>query len=249
MKQKTTLGMMAAITAACSLLLSPLTLAGTVTFTPPPENEAPRQTAGGASRNSSQCLSESTVATLMEPSVQPLMPESRYGTTISERPTILVYMPATSAREAFFSVQDENRRLHYKSDIPISGEEGIVAIELPEEATALEEGKNYQWYFVLKCNGKLHPRNPSANGWIKRVEANWAADPGGNRGANLEDAASLGAAGVWYDTVATVGLLRKTLPTDPEIAENWQDLLDSVGLGAISEAPMIESLHSASGMR
>ena len=246
MKQKTTLEVIGTI-ASC-LLLSPLALAGTVTFTPPPENEAPRQTAGGASRDSGQCLSESTVATLTVPSVQPLMPESRYGTTISERPTILVYVPASRAREGFFSLKDENKKLHYKGTIPISGQEGIIAIELPEEATALEEGKNYHWYFSLKCNGRLHPSNPSADAWIKRVEANGVADPRENPGATLEDAASLGAAGVWYDTIATVGLLRKTSPTDTEIVDNWKDLLNSVGLSAIAEAPMIESLHSASGM-
>ena len=247
MKQKTKKAI-GAITFACSLLLHPLALAGTVTFTPPPENEAPKQTAGGASRNGTQCLSESTVAELMTPSVQPLMPESRYGTTISDRPTILVYMPETSAPEAFFILLDENSQVHYKSNIPISGEEGIIAIELPEEAKALEQGKNYQWHFVLKCNGKLHPRNPSVDGWIKRVEANGTADPRGNLGATLEDAALLGAAGVWYDTIATMALLRQAVPTDTEIADNWTNLLGSVGLGAIAPAPMIGTLDSASAM-
>ena len=97
-----------------------------VTFTPPDKNDAPSQATGGASRggnlftpsqdNSSPQQASGGAARTGTYYVNPvageigpaaliaLLPQSFYGTTVSERPTIMVYLPISNAKEAIFSI-------------------------------------------------------------------------------------------------------------------------------------------------
>ncbi|NJR39301.1 MAG: DUF928 domain-containing protein [Leptolyngbyaceae cyanobacterium CSU_1_4] len=55
----------------------------------------------------------------------------------------------------------------------------------------------------------------------------------------LKDAAALGAAGIWYDSVAKLAVLRSAQPQSEAIAHHWTELLASVGLQDLSTAPLI----------
>lgn len=247
MQTKTTVRIVGALALATGLALSEWGLARAVTFVPPMEEGAPNQTTGGASRNGGQCLFDLNDPGATKLQVTPILPQSNYGMTVSERPTILVYLPEHNAPEGLLTVRNEDRTLHYRTIVPISKAEGIVALRIPEEAPGLIEGKNYQWYFQLKCKGKRHPSNPIASGWVKRIEQNKVASRSQSISVgesaiepSLEKAASLGAAGVWYDTAAMMLQLRQTLPQDREIADNWAELMNSVELEAIANAPIVE---------
>ncbi|NEQ84437.1 MAG: DUF928 domain-containing protein, partial [Moorea sp. SIO2I5] len=45
---------------------------------------------------------------------------------------------------------------------------------------------------------------------------------------------------LWYETLTTLVDLRRQRPDDKNLAEAWNKLLASVGLGAIAEKPLFE---------
>jgi hypothetical protein len=238
-------------------------------FTPPADSPAPRRAAGGAARGESPESPADPVAPAApqrelfpaeEDSVQTmapargneygaapgaplgmlgLMPQSFYGTTIDERPTILVYLPVSEAQEIVFSLKDEARNLRYYVTVPTSGKAGVYAFQMPDNAPALAVNANYQWFVALKRAGSLTPGSPFVDGWIKRIEASPQMAASLAEGDLLAQAKTLGGAGVWYDTVSTLALLRSQQPESEAIAAHWSELLTSVGLQDISTAPLI----------
>jgi Domain of Unknown Function (DUF928) len=173
-----------------------------------------------------------------------LMPQNFYGTTILGHPTILVYLPESGAQEAVFSLKDEDRNLRYYVTVPISGKGGVYAFQLPTNTPALEINTNYQWFVALKREGSLTPGSPFVDGWIKRIDASpelsaSLAAPLAQADV-LAQAKVLGAAGVWYDTVASLAALRRQQPDSEAIAGHWNELLTSVGLQEIATAPLVQ---------
>lgn len=245
MKPKNFVKVFGSLTLATGMMLTGFGSAIAVTFTPP-NSESPRQTTGGASRSGQLCGQVLSPFTSTEETVTPLLPNSHSGMTQLDRPTILVYLPETGEKEALFSIKDEGKRLHYQMNIPISGEAGLVAIQLPENAPALEVGKNYQWFFTLKCGGKLHPSNPLVSGWIQRAPSDSSAsNPSENPDDLLQEAIVLGNSGIWYDTAATLAHLRMMQPENAEVSHHWQELLASVGLEMFATTPFEDSSESA----
>lgn len=227
---------------ATGMMLTGLGSAIAVTFRPP-ASDSPRQTTGGASRSGQLCGQASSPLPATEETVTPLLPKTNVGMTQQAHPTILVYLPETGEKEALFSIKDRSKQLHYQMRVPISGEAGVVAIQLPDDAPALEIGKNYQWFFALKCGGKLHPSNPLVSGWIERIQpdTDTALTPLANPDDLLQEAISLGNSGVWYDTAATLARLRVMEPENAEVSTHWQELLDSVGLETLVMMPLAPS--------
>ncbi|MBE9114832.1 DUF928 domain-containing protein [Lusitaniella coriacea LEGE 07157] len=204
-------------------------------FAPPHDNVSPRQTAGAGSRTPS--------VTAQVLGVQALTPPSYYGTTLQERPKILVYLPASSAREVVFSIKDEDKNSIYEMTIPITGNAGIVSAQLPPDAPALEVGKHYQWYFALKIDGELTPRSPFVDGWVERIAPSSTLAQSLQGASPLETAEILGENGVWYDCVVALAALRTTQPTNESILDHWQELLGSVELENFASAPFVVSLQ------
>jgi hypothetical protein len=172
-----------------------------------------------------------------------LMPQSFYGTTIAAHPTILVYLPASEAQEAVFSLKDEERNLRYYVTVPTSGKAGVYAFQMPADVPPLAVNANYQWFVALKREGSLTPGSPFVDGWIKRIEASPQLSASMAAALAEEDllaqAKALGGAGVWYDTVAILALLRSQQPESEAIAAHWNELLTSVELQEISTVPLI----------
>ncbi len=216
-------------------------------FMPPSDNIAPRQTTGGASRGEDTVGGDSrdnsygsylnTEVGMQPVSMLALTPPSFYGKTLKERPTIMVYLPASNAREVVFSLKDEAKNLKYQAILPVSGTAEVVAIQLPEDAPALEVGQSYQWYVALKLDGQLAPSTPFVDGWIERVAPDAELAQIANKPA-LEQAAALAAGGIWYDCSATLASLKAAEAHNPELAQHWQELLASVQLSHVSAVPI-----------
>ncbi len=209
-------------------------------FTP---QGAPRRTAGGASRVGAYYLNPSTVAATGPAALIGLMPASYYGTTLSERPTVMVYLPASNAKEAVFSIKDEVGHTHYQMTIPVANKSGIVKITLPEQAPSLVVGKNYQWFFALKINGQLSPSTPYVDGWIERIQPSAELVAAMQQRDLLAQAKALGENGVWYDCLATLAQIQASQVNNPTILKQWEELLTSVGLQEIAQAPLLGSVN------
>ncbi len=207
-----------------------------ITFEPP-SSGTPQDTVGGASRGSGQCPEDTTAQNL---AVTPLMPAVSEALTVAERPTLFVYVPQTSAREVFVSLEGENNTYHYQTKIPLTNQGGIVSFRLPQEAPPLQVGASYKWSFILMCGQRLRPDSPAVQGTIRRIEPNATLEAQANSGSLLQSAAVYGEAGVWYDMLASLAEARRSQPNDPNLATTWSDLLTSVGLEAIATEPLLQ---------
>lgn len=195
-------------------------------FTPAKGNSAPRQDTVGASRGGALIA---------------ILPQNYYGTTVSERPTVMAYIPASNAQKAVFSIKDEAGNIHYQMTIPVAGKTGSLAIKLPLEAPALAIDKNYQWFLALKVDGELSPSTPYVDGWIKRIQPNKELMLAMQQQDALKLAMAFGKYGVWYDCIATLASLHAQQPSNANIVKQWQELLSSVNLKEIAMAPIVSS--------
>ena len=212
-------------------------------FTPASSSGSPNQSAGGASRNGTYDLGTAIAGADSPAAILALLPQSYFGTTISEHPTMLVYLPASAAKEMVFSLKDEAGNVQHKMALPVSGAAGIVAIQLPVGAPALAVGKSYQWFLALKVDGRLSPNTPYIDGWVKRIEPDAELAAALQHPDALKRATALGAKGVWYDCVATMARLRATQPQNKALAKDWSDLLVSAGLKEITNVPLAISAN------
>lgn len=191
-----------------------------VTFEPPGE-PAPRQTTAGATRGEGICLSPNE-------RLIPLSVPGEVGLTTDDRPTLLVYVPETSARvlEVSLTREDDGTEL-FRKQVPVPSEAGIVPIPLDEHA--LEVDTVYEWYVSAICEDVDRSGNPLVNGWVKRVEGE------GMTGNTIEEYAE---AGIWHETVLGLYERRQARPGDDRLAADWRELLRSVGLEEVSDAPL-----------
>lgn len=220
-------------------LLSLPSMAGKITFKPPGE-PAPKETAGGASRTGiGETAACSSARTGIGKSVTPVLPTNNIGFTLTEHPTVFVYIPLSTARKAFFSVQDEENNNVYQTDIELPSQPGVMQLKLPPDAPGLKTNKNYKWSLVMICTADLEPDSPFVSGWIRRVEYKTNIR-NNNKSITLDSVSKLAETGIWYDTLATLAQLRMNQPNNLLLATSWQDLLDSVGLNAIANEPLVQ---------
>lgn len=204
-----------------------------VTFDPP-GNGKPKDTVGGASRDAGICPQD---AVNPGPAVTPVMPSNEQALTMAEHPTFFVYIPQTTAQKAMFVVRDDNEDYYYKTTLPIPTKAGVISFKLPADAPALKSGKNYKWSFVLMCSAEIRPDSPWVEGEIQRIEPNSGRTL--DNLSPLERAAIYGKNGIWYDTITSLAEERRSQPDNVTLAANWENLLKSVGLGAIASQPLL----------
>ena len=89
------------------------------------------------------------------------------------------------------------------------------------------------------CDPKDRSADVVVDGWIQRVEADPILQSEIQK-AKPSDRVSLYAAnGIWYDTVAAMVASRQSTPNNSTVSREWSDLLKSVGLGAVAQAPIV----------
>jgi hypothetical protein len=208
--------------------------ASSVVFTPP-RSGAPQDTRGGASRGNLTCAQTPQATTaqfmLLTPS------HAQESLTVSERPTLFAYIPPTSAQKAFFSLNDDAGKTYYQTTLRVPQTGGIVSIRLPDTMAPLQVGKSYRWGVAILCAGKLRPDSPFISSWIQRTLLSPQLLSQAQRATALDRAALYGKQGVWYDTLTTLAKLKRQQPNDRAIANNWLQVLKSVGLEGIAEQP------------
>jgi len=208
-------------------------------FDPPPGQDAPKQTAGGGVRGGN-CPAEIGAAVETTP-LTLLLPESGFGLTVNDRPTLMAYIPPTSASTVEFSIRDDEENYTYRTNIPIDGGGGVVSISLPANLPPLEAGKDYMWSVAMVCVPGDRLQDAVAQGFIRRVEADSNLMSQLANAEPLAQADVYGKAGIWFESLNTLAELRKAQPTDPKLAASWQELLQSeaVKLDAIADADLI----------
>ncbi|MCW5316239.1 DUF928 domain-containing protein [Nostoc sp. KVJ3] len=212
-------------------------------FTPSADKGTPQQASGGASRVGNYYLNPSSIGSTGPAALIALLPQSFYGTTVSERPTILVYLPVSNAEEVVFSLKDETGNTQHQMTIPIALKAGVIAIKLPSDAPALVIGKNYHWFLAVKVDGQLSPSTPYVDGWIQRIQPSAELVTAMQERDALKRAAAFGKNGIWYDCVETLAALHGAQPSNVTLTKQWEELLSSVSLKEIVTVPLLASTN------
>lgn len=197
----------------------------------PPETGAPGRRVGGGTRGI--CPAEARELTA-------LVPQTNMGRTMNAHPTVILYVPPlpTEMNVEFTvtAVSEDNYTQVSQQSFQTKGG-STIALPLPETET-LDVGKLYYWDFSIVCNPKDKSGNIVVGGWIDRVA------PTPTLTAELQNASPEKAFEIysreyiWYDAAATLAQQRLAAPDDKTVAKTWQELLTSVGLEDIANAPL-----------
>jgi hypothetical protein len=211
----------------------------------------PASTIGGGVRGSS-CLEKSQEEKMPLIGLMPIRNELNKRTrvpanqtlTVAANPTFFVYVSETTAKSAeflLFNDQEQDNEVYQATlQLPTAPSSsvstpGIVKVSLPANVS-LETGKNYRWVFALNCiapdgdlSGTLY-----VDGWIQRTELSPDLKTKIEQATPLEQAQLYAQARIWSETLMLASQLRSSKP------DEWEELLNSVGLTEIAQAPFIE---------
>lgn len=220
-------------------------------FIPPPDNSTPLRTASGASRSASAEIASAEIASaegninrLAEhaSTMLAVTPPSYYGLTTLARPTMMAYLPKTSAQAAIFSLKDEAQSVIYQQVIPLDGAGGILAISLPDQGPELAVGKYYHWYVTLQTDTYLTPGSPYVEAWIKRVEPTTAMASAMAHPDRRAAAEVMAQSGIWYDAAEQLASVHSEPQVYGDTAASWAEFLTSVGLESLVQSSFLGTI-------
>ena len=169
--------------------------------------------------------------------------DSGIDTTISSHPMVFAYIPQAESEganiQAQFTLEDEigNTQIHNVIfDLP--NQAGIVGIQIPSSAQALEQDKNYIWQLAIRCEPGERSEDVTIDRWITRISA-----PAGLPTDAQEMAIEFANQGFWQDAVSTLALLRYPNRSGASVETDWSDLLTSAGLPEFASAPIVQIIR------
>lgn len=174
-----------------------------------------------------------------------LLPPENIGLTTEAYPRFYWYMPLSQAQFVEFSLFEVSENGEeseiYLSRFAVSGEAGIVSLQLPETASipALEMGDRYRWQVDAYCNPQSESGDLQIQGWVQRQQ------PDADFAAHLDDASPSEQAalyaqnGVWFDAIEAYATALAANPQDAELQIAWAELLQSVELNRLSDQPFL----------
>jgi Domain of Unknown Function (DUF928) len=211
--------------------IAPLVQAKSLTFKVPNRN-APKVTSGAASRTGTQACVQRNQPMFRALVPKPKAQEMNYSLTTSRTPTLLVYVPQSTAQsiEIMLKTEDGNKTL-YKTIVPTPSTTGFMRLNLADPTMqGFQANKRYQWSVALVCESEFITDKATIEGWIERVE------PTPELTKKLETAKPqdrpfiYAEAGIWHEALQSIDDLRQARPQDQAVAENWRSLLMSAGL-------------------
>jgi hypothetical protein len=217
----------------------------------PPGDLGKPPTTGGGTRGNLKCAQD-TALPEPQPPLTPLMPllapnVGTVGLTVSERPEFFVYVPQTSATEAEFILIDEENNDVYQASLPLSGEAGIVSVNLPEDRPPLEVGKNYRWFFVVVCDPDNRQEELVVGGWTQRRELETDLAVKLERAIRPSDRSFIFAQnGIWHDSLSILAKEIRNSNRNALAIVQWKLLLESAGLDTVTDVPLLLSVSDAS---
>jgi hypothetical protein len=226
-----------------------------INFQPPADQGAPQQSVGGSTRGQAVCPQDRN-AEFPGQTLTAVLPASNQGLTVSGHPTLLLYVPPTSAGEAQFVLQDDSgpegvREIYETTfalpkDLTATG--GLVTIKIPESLPELEVGKTYTYYATLICSPGDSGGINYDQGLVTRVEVpSQIAQAQNNPGLSSEEslwqqAVLYAESGIWLDTVNSLMALMEYEPSNKALQDQWMSLMrsDVVNLDeAIAKAKIV----------
>lgn len=203
-----------------------------VEFQPPDRGEPNEDRQGSSGRTNCPAVSKPLTA---------LIPKYNIGLTLSGYPTFMIYVPysSTPERNVEFVLFDEDDNEIFKQRMPLTGTPGIVKFKLPQSAPMLEVGKQYRWQFFYQCNPRLRAEDNGVAGAIARINPNETLIRQLEKANTpLEQIQVYAENGLWYETITLLAALRQEKPQDPQLLQEWKELLRSVELESLADEPL-----------
>lgn len=220
-------------------------------YEPPPDIGSPgrREPGGKRPREISKCPNDLQVPnpplTALVPKVSEQTANSPtkiiqlMGLTVQAHPTFFVYLPKTGANTVEFILNDADEKEVYRANFPTPKVPGIFGFKLPETAPALDVGKSYQWYFVIRCDRANRNIDLVVEGWIWRTQLRPAINEQIQKAGLRDRIALYRQYKIWYDALATLAQLSYSSPQNLQGTTEWSKLLRTSGLSEISEQRLI----------
>jgi hypothetical protein len=208
-----------------------------VRYVPPSNLDAPKASASGITR--SGCKETDKICLIA------LLPDLNIETspvpqTTLERPTIYLLTPQVSNGTLVFRIDEENgltRKRIYRKKFPINNQDGIIAFQIPDDAPILEVNKKYKLQFDIEYKTE---GSKTVFGYIKRVSPSpQLVEQLKTTTKPIELAALYAQAGLWFETMQTLAEAQLTLPQNPEITEEWLELLKSAKINRALSFPLV----------
>ncbi len=216
----------------------------TATIEPPGKGE-PAGTKGGGSRSAENaCLAS------MPPPFAPFtalspVPIAAPPTILTsrDRPSFIVYTPATTAQSLEFSLLDDQANGIYQTTLPLPSQAGFRRITLPPTAPALTLGKTYHWTAALVCNPSDRTEDWVIHSTIQRTAIAPALQRQLRHANAIEQINLYLKQQLWDDAIVALIDLHTAQPADPAATKLWSEILQAAGFSRIdSLAPTITTL-------
>ena len=193
-------------------------------FPPTGGTGAPENTASGGRRG--DCIAPGGLPATA------LVPQNNLVTTVSETPTLFFYIPQTQTKTAEFVLMDNQNNELFQTKIALPGKSGVMKLVVPS-TVKLEENKTYRWEFSIICNTQDRSGDRYIQGTLQRTPLNRELKAKLVAAKPLQQAELFAKAKIWHESLAIAAQLRGTNP------KAWEELLKSVGLGAIASKPFV----------
>jgi tetratricopeptide (TPR) repeat protein len=204
-----------------------------IQFNAPNSLGTPRRRVSAGTRGASSCTSSNQSIIALAPLEDPQITTFSY-------PTLFFYVPQTNAQALELVLQDENQEVINKATFKTPAKSGIVSVIPANSTRELKIGKTYRWFFSVVCDRSSRSQDLVVQGSIVRL----APDEKLLRQlatTDMRERANIYAlSGSFTDALTFLAQLRRQRPNDAELKTDWQDLLRSVNLGGIADAPLIE---------
>ncbi|MDA0672511.1 MAG: DUF928 domain-containing protein [Cyanobacteria bacterium] len=174
-----------------------------------------------------------------------LTPAENVGWTTAAYPRFYWYQPIAPGSVVTFSLYravDETAsggELVYQAQFSGPFDAGIASLQLPETLgiDPLTVGDRYYWQVSIFCDTNSDEPTQAAVGWIERQAPDADLATALATATPLEQASLYASARYWYDLLDTLAGLKMAYPDDDAIDASWRELLDSVELDPLVEAP------------
>ncbi len=229
---------------------------GTLLFKAPPppaDRSAPAgRQRGGASRGTCPAAIGEEPLTALVPATQTSLNEGQSGNsplktfesvwalTAAEAPTFWYYIPYTLTPDLpveFILQDDQGNNVYQTKFIASQKQPGVVKVRLPAKVAPLEVGKMYRWFFMIDCDPDAPPL---VEGSVQRIAPSATLMSQLQKATPRERVVLYAKQGLWHDALTALAELRSANPNDAALTADWVSLLNSGGLQAIAQEPVID---------
>ncbi|MBK1987771.1 DUF928 domain-containing protein [Sphaerospermopsis aphanizomenoides BCCUSP55] len=165
-----------------------------------------------------------------------VVPINNMITTVVPNPSVYVHIPVIIDTEVkFHVVEKDTKKEVYTTDFSLPHIQGIVKVQLPK-TVKLQPNKIYTWEFKVICDPDDSSDDKLLKGWIERTSlTSEKMDKIEQlKQKPLEQAKLYAEFGVWNETVEILESLRE----NPQAEIEWDELLESVELQQLANAPV-----------